>query len=684
MRDLTKRLAFRGTAHFSRKRFVEALLQTNQPSGEAFEHFRFTIAESDGVEQLVESHRALFLQRAGVGQVLLADADGVDDHEAVLALDAGIDLLHLGFGNHPHAPALHLLEVTARSDRAHEENDLQRLNVRAGGDHVDGDGDARVVAVAEGLENLVRREVRDFFPDDFLDLFSIGSDFLLDIAHEPGAVSYLLAEVVAFVEDLAADAHDIVGVGVVLGEDQRLGHLVASGKDLREELVPKGLHHRADLVLGDHVAVELVGIVLEVVVELLPALLARLAVALVDVEAGVDLGALRGDLGLDAINVVVDVDAVGDRPFVVVLHHQILIEKAEGLLRRGRGKADQMGVEVFQHLAPEIVDRTVALVGDDDIESLDRECRVVFYRRSFLEERFQTLNRALVGFLIKLLSLEHRIEALDRADANLCGGVERIRGQALEDVLLVEFIVVVGRHILLKLFERLLAQVAAIDQKQHALGAGELDQSVAQDNREQRFAGAGGHLHERARPVVAQGLLDIHDRLRLGRPNVVDQRRHVLDAAKEVAFAGGVFGDRVDSLRRSVVFHPREQCFRTVKGEDVAAARHGIETVGEASLRPGGLVAERQRRAPGGNTERYALSRTSRTAPRHRSANGQPVWPLSCRSLWHRQTVCSPARRPLKESSRTATPRDAARLTALLSCTTQPQGVEQRVDLLSG
>ena len=40
-----------------------------------------------------------------------------------------------------------------------------------------------------------------------------------------------------------------------------LGHLVTSGKDLREELVSKGLHHRADLVLGDHVAVELVGVV---------------------------------------------------------------------------------------------------------------------------------------------------------------------------------------------------------------------------------------------------------------------------------------------------------------------------------------------------------------------------------------------------------------------------------------
>src|SRR6185437_7458093 len=66
---------------------------------------------------------------------------------------------------------------------------------------------------------------------------------------------------------------------------------------------------------------------------------------------------------LDSVNVVVDVNAIAHRSLVVVLHHQVLIEKAEGLFRRRRGKADQMGIEIFQHLAPEIVDRTVALVG---------------------------------------------------------------------------------------------------------------------------------------------------------------------------------------------------------------------------------------------------------------------------------------------------------------------------------
>src|SRR5262249_44851177 len=165
---------------------------------------------------------------------------------------------------------------------------------------------------------------------------------------------------------------------------------------------------------------------------------ARLTVALIDVKAGVDLGALRRDLGLNSIDVIVHINTVGDRPFVVVLHHQILIEKAKRLFGWGSGETDEMDIEVLQHLAPEVVDGTVALVGNDNIESVDWDGRVVFYGRRFFEQRFQTLDRSLIGFVIQLLALEHRIEALNRADANPRAAVERVRGQALDDVFLVE------------------------------------------------------------------------------------------------------------------------------------------------------------------------------------------------------------------------------------------------------
>ena len=60
-----------------------------------------------------------------------------------------------------------------------------------------------------------------------------------------------------------------------------------------------------------------------------------------------------------------------------VLHDEVLVEEAEGLLGRRGGEADERGVEVFQHLTPEVVDGAVALVGDDEVEGLDGDGGVV-------------------------------------------------------------------------------------------------------------------------------------------------------------------------------------------------------------------------------------------------------------------------------------------------------------------
>ncbi len=70
--------------------------------------------------------------------------------KCVLAVGVGRDGLQLVRVDDAHAAALHLLEAArATCTAAHEHHDLDRLDVGAGGDHVHGDGDARVVAVAE-------------------------------------------------------------------------------------------------------------------------------------------------------------------------------------------------------------------------------------------------------------------------------------------------------------------------------------------------------------------------------------------------------------------------------------------------------------------------------------------------------------------------------------------------------
>ena len=104
----------------------------------------------------------------------------------------------------------------------------------------------------------------------------------------PGFVGDLLGEVVAAAEDLADEVDDVLGVGVVLGEDEGLGHERAAGKKLGEERVLEGLEDGADLRLHDDGAVEVLCGVGEVFIEPLPADAAGLFMAPIDVATFLD------------------------------------------------------------------------------------------------------------------------------------------------------------------------------------------------------------------------------------------------------------------------------------------------------------------------------------------------------------------------------------------------------------
>ena len=164
------------------------------------------------------------------------------------------------------------------------------------------------------------------------------------------------------------------------------------------------------------------------------------AVALVHVVAGVDLAPPCGDLGLDAIDVVVDVDAVGHGLLVGVFHHQVLVEEAEGLLDGRGGEADQIGVEVLQHLPPEVVDGAVAFVGDDDVEGLDREWPGCSRSGSgFFEQRSpdpRTERSSSSSASSCPLSIEYRRWMVLMQTRAVVSSV--LRGQVLDDVLLGE------------------------------------------------------------------------------------------------------------------------------------------------------------------------------------------------------------------------------------------------------
>ena len=157
------------------------------------------------------------------------------------------------------------------------------------------------------------------------------------------------------------------------------------------------------------------------------------------------------------------------------------MEKADGLSGRRRRQTNQERVEIQQHLTPQLVNGAMALVHDDEVKKLWWDARVVnhFWRRPL-----PRLGRIECGTLLVLrieigLPLQHRKQPLNRRDDDLGGRIDRVRLEPLHGVKLRELTRVVDRLKRGELVLRLLAEVAAIHQKQNAFRAGELQQSIA-------------------------------------------------------------------------------------------------------------------------------------------------------------------------------------------------------------
>ena len=250
-------------------------------------------------------------------------------------------------------------------------------------------------------------------------------------------------------------------MAVVLGEDDGLWDVLAPGEYLGAHLVAKGLYHRADLVDGHHVTVQLVRLVLQVVLKLLPALVPRHPVTLVDPRPGLHGAALFGDLRADAVDVEVDVYVVGHRLLVVVLHYEVLVEEAEGLLGRRRRQPNQEPVKVLQHLPPQIVNGAMALVRDDDVEGLDGELGVVLNRRHLPLQRIVE-SRQLLHLGVKFFALEDGIDPLDGRDANAAHRIDAARLQKLDIVELGKLALLIGCREALEFAKGLAPQIAAV------------------------------------------------------------------------------------------------------------------------------------------------------------------------------------------------------------------------------
>src|SRR5205085_9730092 len=79
----------------------------------------------------------------------------------------------------------------------------------------------------------------------------------------------------------------------------------------------------------------------------------------------------------NSIDVVADVDAIRDRAVVVIFSDTVLMKVGNRLWRWRRREADEKRIEVFERLTPQVVDRAMTFVGNDEVEFLDRNGGVV-------------------------------------------------------------------------------------------------------------------------------------------------------------------------------------------------------------------------------------------------------------------------------------------------------------------
>ncbi len=558
----------------------ELLVEASQPAGQDLGLAQGDRLRAGPVQQL----RQRDLPFGGGGQGLrvdqrgVGDADRVHQDEAVLAdrlVRVGGDLLELGRVDGAGAASLHLLEQHRAAHVTQEDDALQGLDVRPGGDHVDGDGDPQAGGGAQGADQLVRV-----------------------LPGLPALVGDLLGEVVAASEDLLDLGEDVLGVVLTDREDQSLGELAPVRREPAPPAVPVGGEHRADLVDGDHRPADLAGGVGEVVVELLIALPAGLPVPDPHGGARLDRGdALLPQVGVYAHDVEVDVHPVGDRLLVGVLRHQVTVEEAKGLLGRGGGQARQMGVEVVQDAAPQAVDGAVALIHDDHVERLDRDGRVVGDLGGLVQRVRLVTGPAgpvgpvglvrVVGLDVgELLAAQQCVHPLDRADDHRGGVLQPRRAEAVDVVEVGEAAAVVRGGEPAELVVGLAAQVGAVDEEQDPACPGVPQQPVGGRHGGVGLAGAGGHLDQRPRPVVPQRTFQAVDRVDLCRAQPV--RFQLGELAQ-----GGPPGRGVRVLAGAP--HPGRDGLGPVEGEDRPGAGVRVQPVEEVALGAGGGVAEGER-----------------------------------------------------------------------------------------
>ena len=467
--DLLKLLPLRG-CHLG--------IQADDAAGQGGESVLILRPQRHIHHQFFQGDGGLALQGTGVRFLGSGDAHRVHDDKVVLVLcGGGSHLLQIILAQRPGSPALHLLEIVLAPHVPHEDQALDRLHVRSGGNHVHSDGNSGIETVAEirkGSFRVIRR------------------------------IGDLLTELIALAKLFPDDLDDVVRVAVSLGKNQRFGDLASAGKQDGVQVFPERPNHSPYLAGVDDIPVKAGGCIIYILVHLLPSFLPGQAVPVFDLLFH-NVSAVLSYLGFDEEDVLPHVDSVNDGLLSGILADHILMEKGKGTFVRCGRQANDKCVKIFQHLTPDIVNRSMALVHNDAVKELRR----IFFVVDHFLWRFAVGGDILAEWgllcgLVQVLALQNRVHPLDGADVDL--RISRHPGgfQAVHAVDVGKWPGIVVGGIGQELPLRLLPQTFGVHQEQNTVHLSEFQQAVCGGDGGKGLARASGHLHQCPRPVFRE------------------------------------------------------------------------------------------------------------------------------------------------------------------------------------
>ena len=222
--------------------------------------------------------------------------------------------------------------------------------------------------------------------------------------------------------------HDLCGVVVILGKNQRLGHvfpfLFPVGVQLFIDGFFVGCQHLADLILVHHGAVQGGRIIVHPFASRINRFPACPAGCFHELRSRAYCSAVLGDLGLDAIDAGRHIDAIHHGIVVGIILDDVIIEERIGFRRGRRGEAQNMRAgEIIQHRPPLAVNGAMAFIHDDQLEVVRRNFQIPIQADDILAFLFLLLCRPLVfgvlAVLRKLLPGQYGKQLLNGGNHNI-------------------------------------------------------------------------------------------------------------------------------------------------------------------------------------------------------------------------------------------------------------------------